>query len=464
MKTKKTCSKKTPDVDGYEKWLKTIIPRYDKREISSYGVRLEAKKRFNVVKADATIRAHIRKVKAGETIKDTRPPATSDRNRNKEGELSIKSNGNEGQYLESWSDKVKTVAQALKKGGVDLKTWDVERFLVNSWEMGSRLPNGKITVTPLWQVKVWLKPKKGWSTEEFKAKLADDMRKLAPVYRAPKRAAAYANQAPLLAELSIFDAHFGKLAWKAESGDNYDLKICQSRYMAAAEDLLSRVSILRPERILYVVGNDFFHADRGRAGETANGTPQDCDGRWQKAFRKGVECAIRVAEIASHVAPVDILCVPGNHDEEKSFCLGEVLGARFHNSPTVTVTNNPSAYSYYKFGKVLLGFTHGDAQTSERKRQQLPATMATDCPRDWAEAICREWHLGHLHSEIEEVWKHRTVECIREVAVRVLPSLSGTDAWHRKNNYKSVMAAECHVYHKLLGRYGYLVHQAHSNG
>lgn len=353
-------------------------------------------------------------------------------------------------------ERITTVEQALAKGGVDLTIWDVDHFIVNSWEVGAKGPDNKICVTPLWQVKVWLKAKKGWNPTEFKKILLDDIRLLAP--HTP--AIAYpASTSPLLSLLSLFDAHFGKLGWKPESGQDYDLHICRDRYMGAGIDLVQRSAAFGVERFLYVVGQDFFHTDQGRHGMTTSGTPQDCDGRWQKAFRIGVGCATDLALAAADIAPVDILVVPGNHDAEKSFCMGEVLGGRFHNNANIRVINDPSVFAYYRWGKCLLGFVHGDTINSQAKRQQLPATMATDRPQDWADTFSRDWYLGHFHSELEERWFERRAESIREVGVRICPSLSSSDAWHRHNNYKSMLAAEAHLYHKEKGRYGYLVHQ-----
>lgn len=358
--------------------------------------------------------------------------------------------GSDSRNLTLEAERVVTLEDALRKGNVDLRRWDVERYVVNSWEVGAKGPDKRIRVTPLWQVKVWLKAKNGWSQTEFKEILSSDLRKLAPSYRTlpPK------DSAPLLAELSIFDAHFGKMGWSPETGQDYDLKICRDRYMAAGRDLLSRAAKEKPERVLYVVGQDFFHTDH--KGLTTNGTPQDVDGRWQKAFRIGTQCCITLAEEATQLAPVDILVVPGNHDREKAFCLGEVLAARFHTHGSVNVMNSPDVYAYYRWGKVLLGFVHGDNHGSQKKRGELPQQMATDRPADWAETVWREIHMGHFHSETEDVWKFRKVEHIRDMAVRVLPSLSSTDAWHRQSGYASVLAAECFLYHKDRGRYSIL--------
>lgn len=400
------------------------------------------------------VQRHIKKARAGKPQfeKCGRKPKGS----NLGGTIEIEGTGSDTQEVTMYSEKrVVTVEDALKKGGVDPEQWEVDRFVLNSWEVGAKGPDRRVRVTPLWQVKVWLKAKKGWNANEFRALLAADLRKLAPSYHTPR----YVHQRqPILAELSICDAHFGKLAWQPETGQDYDLKIAERRYMTAARDLIARASREELERLVFVVGNDFYHTDH--KGLTTAGTPQDCDGRWQKAFRVGKDCCVTLAEEAAQICPVDFIVVAGNHDREKVFCLGEVLEARFHKHPQVSVLNSPDCYAYYRWGKVLLGFVHGENYGSKTKRAELPQTMATDRPQDWAETSWREWHLGHFHSETEDVWQYRRVEQVRDMAVRVLPSLSSTDAWHRQAGYASVLAAECHLYHKEKGKYGYLTHCA----
>lgn len=442
------------DRQRYEEILRAAA----RRELNSKEVIAKLSREFGRPFPPRTVRDQLDKIRKGVPLnlfvgKADNPtaPAVSP------GTIQTTGTGSDSQVLESLGEQIKTVDQALAKGGVDRKIWDVERFVINSWEVGAKGPDGIVRVTPLWQVKVWLKAKRGWDPTEFRQLLVSDLKKLAPSYRATKPAK---TEGPLLAELSIFDAHFGKLAWAPETGQDYDLKICRNRYMAAGRDLLARAAKEDLGRILYVVGNDFYHTDQGRIGATTAGTYQDCDGRWQKAFRLGKDCAITLAEEAAQIAPVDIMIVPGNHDSEKVFCLGEVLDARFSKSKTVKVHNTPDVHSYYRWGNVLLGFVHGDNHNSEKKRDQLPATMATDRPKDWAETVWREIHLGHTHSEFEELWKWRSVKHVRDVAVRVLPSLSSTDAWHRRSGYRSVLAAECHLYHRDRGRYQYLVHCA----
>ena len=355
-------------------------------------------------------------------------------------------------FVETYSQTVRTVEDALRKAEIDGSEWEVERSLINHWEMGAKLDNGRIAVTPLWQVKLWLKKRVGWGREEFRQMLADDINSFECNIARP---AVFVPPTKLLAELSIFDAHFGKLAWKPEAGDNYDIHIAESRYMAAANDLLARAEAKGVDKVLYVVGNDYFHSDHKYS--TTGGTPLDCDGRWQKAFRVGVKCAIETIQTALSFAPVDVLVVPGNHDEEKAFVLGELLAAKYENVSAVAVLNQPTWYHYYRYGTCLLMFCHGDEQVSQKKRDALPHTMAQDRPQDWSETTCREIHMGHIHHEREDTWRFRSAEAIRDVVVRSLPSISSTDAWHRHSNYRSILAAEMHYYHYDHGRYGYEV-------
>ena len=60
-------------------------------------------------------------------------------------------------HLSSRSPRIKTVDELLAKAGVDLDVWEVERFVVNQWEMAARLGDAPgVHVEPLYQVKVWL--------------------------------------------------------------------------------------------------------------------------------------------------------------------------------------------------------------------------------------------------------------------------------------------------------------------
>ena len=57
------------------------------------------------------------------------------------------------------TDRVVTVEKLLEIYNIDLEIWEIEKQIVNTWEVGAKGPDGKITTTPLFQVKLWLKRK-----------------------------------------------------------------------------------------------------------------------------------------------------------------------------------------------------------------------------------------------------------------------------------------------------------------
>lgn len=371
------------------------------------------------------------------------------RNKPSVDQTSVIEHDDKSEVVWTTSTPVRTTEDALAKAEIDTAVWEVERSVINSWEVGAKTEKGDIAKTPLWQVKLWLKRKKGWSRKELLAEIVESLGR--PVRKA--KPSKVVKPSGLLAEVAIMDHHFGKLAWQPEVGENYDVEIARDRYDKAARVLIDSCEEQNAKRILFVVGNDFYHVDNGTNTTTA-GTPQDCDGRWQKAFVTGLTCVRDAIEAAKEVAPVDVMVVPGNHDKERAFTLGVTLGAVYGNDGRVTVHNSPSLKKRFAWGVNLLGFYHGHKMRAGRLAQ-LPNEMAHAWPQEFAASQWREWHLGHLHRESEDVWRFRASDTQGDMLVRVLPSLCGTDAWHHESGYRSLGAAETHFFDSKFGRVGY---------
>lgn len=232
----------------------------------------------------------------------------------------------------------------------------------------------------------------------------------------------------VVVELDIFDPHFQMLAWGQETGQDQDLAIISTKYRSAAADLKEQALKLGYPvvRWVLVVGQDLFHTDvyiDGKGGATAAGTVQDVDTRKQKAARVVRTLLTDLVLDLLGVAAVDILVVPGNHDTESSWWMGEILDARFHGNPNVRVDNRPMLRKYYRIGNSLLGFSHGH----KLKAKDLRDYMSQEAKQDWSETVFREWHLGHIH--------HEVVKDERGVLVRYMPSIAGTDAWHYSKGF-----------------------------
>lgn len=327
------------------------------------------------------------------------------------------------------SRTIHTVDAALREAQVDLAVWEVERHVVNKWDTAAKVKvDGaeRLTVTELWQVKVFLRRRVAKTVADATAGLVERMRAHSPKWpKAPKLARV---SDPHLLYVGLHDHHFGKLAWGRETGEDYDLKIAERLYERAGEDLLRKVAGFPVERIVLPLGHDFLHIDNLTNSTTA-GTPQDVDGRFAKIFEVGQAAVIRLVDYLIRFAPVEVLWVPGNHDYQSSFMLAKAVEAWFRHCPRVTVDASPRPRKRVHYGVNLIGCTHG----SDEKPHALPGIMAQEWPAEWAASRSREWLVGHQHKTKET--HYNTADVHDGVMVRVLPSLAGTDAWHFRRGY-----------------------------
>lgn len=324
----------------------------------------------------------------------------------------------------------------LAKGQVNLKEWAPKRAVVNQW--GQSI-----------QAKVWLDYVGNIVTPEmYRESLIEGAREVAADLQ--NFLALGVNQAAVertgyMIEVSPFDIHIGKLGWGEEVGESYDSSIAIERAKHAVKDLTQRaVSGHRPELFLWTIGNDLMHADTPE-GTTRAGTRMDLDTRFLKMFRAAWQYNAWAVAYLAQFAPVKVIVIPGNHDLISAFQVGEVLSALFEGNPAVTVDNRAAIRKYVEWGKVLLGFTHGD----QEYHKDLPLIMADEVGEAWGRAVFREWHIGHIHNKRQTKWlthdQHRTI------GVRILPSLTGQDYWHYKKGYRHIPQAEAWIWHKEEG-------------
>jgi hypothetical protein len=273
------------------------------------------------------------------------------------------------------------------------------------------------------------------------------MKKYSPKY--PKYRPIKGIVDPHMLEISIYDVHWGKLAWGKETGQDWDLKIVEDTYFDAGEDLLAKSAHVNIEKILYVIGQDLFHIDNVK-GATVNDTILDVDGRLPKIFMAGCMACVKMIDRMAEIAPVEIKNVPGNHDRTTSMYLAAYLAAWYRLNKRVDVDLSPKLRKYIKYGPVLLGFTHGD----EEKKANLPLIMANEEKELWAATTHHEWHTGHYHKPKE--MQFNSTESFVNTVVRILPSISGTDYWHYKKGFvNNQRAAEAYLWSKKTGFAGY---------
>ena len=358
-------------------------------------------------------------------------------------------------------DTIKSPKQLIKAMNIDESVWLIYKTQVGKqaawrkdreviWEVennrvrnGKVRDSGKIKIVPLFNVKIWMRRR----TEEIRSNLAlDDFKKTAYQF-APKIVSLNIKKpkSGMMYEIEMPDLHIGKLTWAEESGEDSDLKSQVELSKNIVKELLSYTNNFQIERILFPIGNDFYNVDNN-LNTTTHGTPQQEDTRWRKSFKVGWQLAADIINMCSQVAPVDVLVVGGNHDEQRSFYLGEVLSALYKSDKNVNIDNSAKLRKYYVYGKNLIGLTHG----YHEKVKELKNLMALEVPQMWAETNYREWHTGDKHHK--EDWVHKTHEGNNGVVVRILRSLTTPDAWHYNKGYVGVLrASESFLWDKEKG-------------
>lgn len=255
--------------------------------------------------------------------------------------------------------------------------------------------------------------------DEAIAAFREQVRGLAKPIKAPKRS--------LTRSLSVYvigDAHFGMYSWGDETGADFDTSIA-SRDLRAAIDLLVDGSPASETGYLVDVG-DFLHADNRSNQTPASGNQLDVDTRYQRVIRVAVD-ALKycIGRMLQKHARVKVFVTPGNHNPDSAGWLALVLEAFYEGEKRVEIETSPSKYFYQRFGKCLIGITHGD----KVKMADLPGIMATDRAKDWGETTHRMWLTGHIH--------HTQHQEFRGCFVESFNTLAAGDAWHHASGYRA---------------------------
>lgn len=343
--------------------------------------------------------------------------------------------------------RIHTLDQLIEFFEIDLSEWEVERFVANKWEVAANMGGEELTVSPLYQVKAFLK--KRVQIVDAKAEI-EDLRKQSfkEIKFAPPSVTKNSKTTGNMLEIDIADHHFGKLAWAAETGDqNYDTKIAEKLFKKAFYAILDRASGITYDEIWMILGNDLLNSDNAQ-GTTTRGTQVSTDSRYQKTFsvvrNTAIEC---IEELRKRSKKVKVIMVPGNHDTLSTWHLGDSLECRFYDYKDVDIDNEPRYYKYHQFGKVMIMYTHGD----KGRYKEYPMLMAAEQPDMFGETRFREVHTGHQHrKEVDEQYG---------VRVRRMSALCPPDAWHSENGFVgNLRSAEAFQWNKDEGLIGTVIY------
>lgn len=244
----------------------------------------------------------------------------------------------------------------------------------------------------------------------------------------------------LLTLTPLADWHIGLFSWHRETDTNWDLKIAESVIGSAIEDLIARS--LPSGNAIVLGGGDLLHSDNNENKTARSGNVLQVDGRYQKVLMTACRLVVRSidASLKRH-GHVTVRILPGNHDEHASVAVAYFLLAWYRNEPRVTVDVDPSLFFWFRFGKVMIGATHGHTV----KLKDMASIMAHRRAEDWGATRHRFVHGFHIHHSSKFASEGGGV--ISESHQTPTPQ----DAWHFGSGFLSGRSMQSISYHKEYG-------------
>lgn len=222
----------------------------------------------------------------------------------------------------------------------------------------------------------------------------------------------------------LADLHLGLMSWEDETGGNYDTNIARDTYAACYRRLIEATPASNHALILGL--GDLLHADNYENRTDRSGNSLDVDSRYPKVLRESVKLIRYIIDLAlTKHSSVEVRIMSGNHDTRSAIAVSLALSLGYEHDPRVKVDDSPNYIWFKRYGKVLLGATHGD----KAKMSDMPLIMAQDRPHDWAESTRRRVFTGHIH--------HERLREIGGVVVESLRSPVARDAYHSFEGYRS---------------------------
>lgn len=241
------------------------------------------------------------------------------------------------------------------------------------------------------------------------------------------------------------DVHIGKLSTVFATGKDYNNQIAVQRVKEGVRGILEKASGFQVDKILFVAGNDILHIDTPKR-TTTSGTPQDTDGMWYDNFLIAKRLYVEVLEELMKVADVHFVFNPSNHDYTHGFFLADAIQTWFKDCENITFDSDLRHRKYFKYGKNLIGTTHGDGA----KQNNLGELMSIEATELLNKGDFRYWYLHHYHHKMSK----DTVSC----TIETLRTPSEADRWHSDNGYMNMPAIEGFVHSKEKGQIARLTH------
>lgn len=336
-------------------------------------------------------------------------------------ETSINKDGtySSSKLIEMSEEQAKDPEYILKAHGFDPDLWKIVstrntiRQAISKQEGVETLYASYITVKPISEKELPLK------------KIGEFFERLDRNYSLPKieRNSNEHTKGNKLLLIDIADLHMNLQASVFTTMNEYNCEIAEKLFFYVIDNILSRTKEYKFEEIAFIIGGDMLNGDN-LSGSTTKGTPQVSDIHYYDAYERLCGMTVKAIDILKNYSDVNVIYVPGNHDEVIGFKLAKFIDAWFRHDNGVTVDYQPVARKYKLYGKTLLCFAH------DGKVKEVPAIVANEAREYWAKADTVEVFLQHLHTEQVLVEDNN-------IRIQRLPTISAKSKWSNDKGYNS---------------------------
>ncbi len=240
--------------------------------------------------------------------------------------------------------------------------------------------------------------------------------------------------------LPVNDWHIGMYAWAKEAAESWDLSIAETKLREATQRVLGMSS---PSDVCVIlVGGDLLHADNLENRTAKSGHALDVDGRYAKVLEVASRLLVDAVETAlQRHRRVVVRVLRGNHDEHSAMAVAMFMRAWFRIDARVEVDTDPGLFWWMRWGKVMLGSTHGHTVRPDA----MAGIMAARRPEDWGATRYRYVHTFHLHHK--RLYGTEEGGVVTEVHQAPIPQ----DAYHYGAGFLSGRSMQAITYHEDRG-------------
>lgn len=236
----------------------------------------------------------------------------------------------------------------------------------------------------------------------------------------------------------VTDYHLGMLAWREETGDDWDTQIAEDMLVAWFQRAIAEA----PAAELGVFCNlgDFLHWDGWDAVTPTSKHLLDADTRFPKLVQVAARAIKRIIKmLLKKHARVHVIMAEGNHDMTSSVWLRQLCEAMFEFEPRVTVDMRPDPYYCVEHGDTAVFFHHGH----KKRMGNIADVFAAKFRKVFGRTEHAYAHMGHLH--------HIEVKETNLMVVEQHRTLAGSDAHASRGGWLSGRDAQVITYCRTHG-------------